>query len=82
MNLTNFKKDYKINFLFWGIPMFILMNFMYYKETIKYIQNKEWINLTLDISVSLLIALLATILYTILCPAITNFINNKFSKNK
>lgn len=66
MNLSTFKKEYKINFLFWGLPMFFLMNLIFYKDIIKYIQNKDWISIISDISMSLLIVILGTILYTIL----------------
>ncbi|WP_051317317.1 hypothetical protein [Ectobacillus panaciterrae] len=82
MNLSTFKKEFKVNFLFWGLPMFLLANLVSYKTTIEYIKNKDWINLTLDISVFLLIAILATIIYTTIYPAITTFINNKISKVK
>ncbi|ANN35747.1 hypothetical protein A9498_30740 (plasmid) [Bacillus thuringiensis serovar coreanensis] len=66
MNLSTFKKEYKRNFLFWGLPMFFLMNLTFYKDIIQYIQNKDWINIILDISMSLLIVILGTILYTII----------------
>ncbi|MFK4480991.1 hypothetical protein ABH947_005233 [Bacillus sp. RC206] len=66
MNLSTFKKEYKIIFLSWGLPMFFLMNLIFYKDIIKYIQNKDWISSISDISMSLLIVILGTILYTIL----------------
>ncbi|TKI80143.1 hypothetical protein [Bacillus mycoides] len=66
MNLSNFKKEYKINFLFWGIPMFFFMNLIFYKDIIKYVQNKEWFNLISDVFISLLIVIVGTILYTVL----------------
>ncbi|HFJ9441392.1 hypothetical protein ACJTM1_26290 [Bacillus sp. GX] len=66
MNLATFKKEYKINFLFWGIPMFIFMNLIFYKDTIEYVRNKEWINIILDSFMALLIVMVGTILYTIL----------------
>lgn len=74
MNLSTFKKEYKINFLFWGLPMFFLMNLIFYKDIIKYIQNKDWISIISDISMSLLIVILGTILYTILYLVISNII--------
>ncbi|HDX9669163.1 TPA: hypothetical protein ROY24_002178 [Bacillus cereus] len=63
MNLATFKKEYKINFLFWGIPMFIFMNLIFYKDIIEYVQNKDWINIISDTFMSLLIVILGTILY-------------------
>lgn len=66
MNLATFKKEYKINFLFWGIPMFIFMNLIFYKDTIEYVRNKEWVNIILDSFMALLIVMVGTILYTIL----------------
>lgn len=66
MNLATFKKEYKINFLFWGILMFIFMNLIFYKDTIEYVRNKECINIILDSFMVLLIVMVGTILYTIL----------------
>ncbi|MFV8521676.1 hypothetical protein [Bacillus sp. SBS7] len=66
MNLATFKKEYKINFLFWGILMFIFMYLIFYKDTIEYVRNKEWINIILDSFMALLIVMVGTILYTIL----------------
>ncbi|MDM5264979.1 hypothetical protein [Bacillus wiedmannii] len=75
MNLATFKKEYKINFLFWGIPMFICMNLIFYKDIIGYVQNKDWINIISDTFMSLLIVILGTILYTNLYLAISNLKN-------
>lgn len=63
MNLATFKKEYKINFLFLGILMFIFMNLIFYKDTIEYVRNKEWINIILDSFMALLIVMVGTILY-------------------
>ncbi|AYF85609.1 hypothetical protein D7J84_32355 (plasmid) [Bacillus thuringiensis] len=46
--------------------MFILMNLIFYKDIIKYVQNKDWVSIISDISMSLLIVILGTVLYTIL----------------
>jgi hypothetical protein len=72
---TTFKKEYKTNFLFWGIPMFFLMHIIFYKDIIKYFHNKDWNNFLLDTSMSPLIATIGTILYTIVYLAISKPIN-------
>ncbi|EOO24685.1 hypothetical protein ICM_05033 [Bacillus cereus BAG1X2-3] len=46
--------------------MFILMNIIFYKDIIKYVQNKDWVSIISDITMSLLIVILGSVLYTIL----------------
>lgn len=80
MNLQVIKKEFKINLLYWGLPMFIFFNTLTYKDLITQINNKEFLNLVLDILVLLLLVIVGTIIFTIGTTIITPYFNKKLSK--